>query len=420
MAPGPFETHVYSLQSAFGVSRSHGQRSGADLREEILPSNSLQGCFALEGSTAAHHLRQRHRASSVPSIPGVASGWLSGIMQPQTEHSLTMLTPDNCSTRGSTYHMSVDVCDGTMVAPSYMGLDGYQYSRDVYSSHAKYRYCVLLTPVLNTILTLSLLVSQVDGSDIPYSTLSLPTTPSSIDTQFAATPSTSYFSQPSPAIESTLPLPSTGFLRSDSRGVSGLGLDVHSMPPPFSPVPPLEHVSQSDDDMFVSEDASRPCQKPRVPRITSLLSILRNLQKHKFTVLDLLSCIIDGYGEFEGFQNALFSPRNRDALLHLFDKLYCDTKGHTILSDWMFPHSITLVQEKIHAKMEAAKPCLRMHTSEVTPAFIEGWDIHRIMDPVMHDITPTLTCIIESAGESKASRAKTKSTKSKNRATVST
>ena len=274
---------------------------------------------------------------------------------------------------------------------------------------------VPLCLVSTSILTLSSWVSHVSGSGIP-----LPTTPSSVDTPFSATPNTSYFSQPSPAIALSFPLPSLGSLQSNSQGVSGRGLDIHSVLPPFSPIPPPEHITQHDDGMFVSEDDYKPRRKPRMSRMTSLLSILRRLQQIKFTAIDLLSCIVDGQGEFEGFRNALFSPKNRDALVRLLDKLYQDTKGHPILSDWMLPHSVTLVQEKIHTEMEAAKPSLRMHMSEVTPAFIESWDIHRIMEPVTLDVTPILTSIIESAGESKASRIKSKSTKSKNRATVGT
>lgn len=61
-----------------------------------------------------------------------------------------------------------------------------------------------------------------------------------------------------------------------------------------------------------------------------------------------------------------------------------------------------------------------MNATEVSPAFIEQWDIHKIMEPLARDITPTSASITESAGESKASRAKPKFAKSKNRATVST
>jgi len=242
-------------------------------------------------------------------------------------------------------------------------------------------------------------------------------TPSSIDSRFVATPNSDYFSHTSPAMESLLQSPSLGSWKTQPWGISGCDLEVHGLSPPLFSVPPGDTI-QHNDNMMVSEDFIPRQRKPKVPRMTSLLSILRSLQARQLTVIDLLVCVIDGQGEFAGFRNALFSPKNRNALIRLFDKLYQDKKGQAIFLDWMFPHSVTLVQEKIHAEMEAAKPFLRMHTSEVTPAFIEQWDIHQIMEPVIRDITPTLTSIIGSAGESKASRAKSKSTKSKNRATV--
>ena len=81
MAPRPTETHVSSLQPAFDISRSNGQQSGVDLREERLPQNSLQGCFALEGSSAAHHLGRRHWASTAMESRCVL-GQLSATTQP--------------------------------------------------------------------------------------------------------------------------------------------------------------------------------------------------------------------------------------------------------------------------------------------------------------------------------------------------
>ncbi|KAH9009894.1 hypothetical protein EDB84DRAFT_1590991 [Lactarius hengduanensis] len=81
----------------------------------------------------------------------------------------------------------------------------------------------------------------------------------------------------------------------------------------------------------------------------------------------------------------------------------------------MSPHALRLVCEKVHVEMEAAKPHLRMHTTEVSPEFIERWDIHQIMEPLA---TPTLRSVLEAAGESKVSVAKPKSAKSKNRFTA--
>ncbi|KAH9083605.1 hypothetical protein EDB83DRAFT_2212640 [Lactarius deliciosus] len=129
--------------------------------------------------------------------------------------------------------------------------------------------------------------------------------------------------------------------------------------------------------------------------------------------------VIDGNGEFEGFHNALFLPRNRDLLTGLLDKLALDKKGWPILSDWMFPHALRLVCDKIHVEMEAAKPHLRMNMNDVSPEFIERWDIHQIMGPLSHNITPTLRSVLEAAGESKILMSRPKSAKSKNRFTAS-
>jgi hypothetical protein len=59
-----------------------------------------------------------------------------------------------------------------------------------------------------------------------------------------------------------------------------------------------------------------------------------------------------------------------------------------------------------------------MSTGNITPEFIEKWDIHQIMNPVGNNMMPMLWTVLEAAGESKASSAKPKSPKSKNRSTA--
>jgi hypothetical protein len=149
-----------------------------------------------------------------------------------------------------------------------------------------------------------------------------------------------------------------------------------------------------------------------------LLALLQEMQWIKYTVIDLLMFIIKGEDGFHGFRNALFSPRNHVSLVGLLDVLRQDEKGQHIVANWMFPHGLDLVCEKVHCEMEAAKPHLRMNTGNVTPEFIEQWDINLTMQPVADKITPTLQTILEAAGESKASRAKLKTSKSKNRSTA--
>ncbi|KAH9021890.1 hypothetical protein EDB85DRAFT_2094378 [Lactarius pseudohatsudake] len=156
-------------------------------------------------------------------------------------------------------------------------------------------------------------------------------------------------------------------------------------------------------------------RRPKSRRKASLLTILRDLQRLKLTAIDLLMAIIDGNGDFEGFRNALFSPTNRESLIGLLDRLIQDDKGRPIFEEWVFPHALRLVCKEVHVEMEAAKPHLRMYTSDVSPEFIENWDIHQIMGPLR---TPVLRSVLEAAGESKVSLAKPKSAKSKNRFTA--
>ncbi|KAH9169075.1 hypothetical protein EDB89DRAFT_2115183 [Lactarius sanguifluus] len=135
----------------------------------------------------------------------------------------------------------------------------------------------------------------------------------------------------------------------------------------------------------------------------------------RLTAVNLLMAIIDGNGEFEGFRNAFFSPKNCASLIGLLDRLIQDDKGKAIVEEWMSPHALCLVCEKVHVEMEAAKPHLRMNTTDVSPEFIEHWDIHQIMEPLA---MPILRTVLEAAGESKVSVAKPKSAKSKNRLTA--
>jgi hypothetical protein len=174
-----------------------------------------------------------------------------------------------------------------------------------------------------------------------------------------------------------------------------------------------------DMEMEPSSDPIARQQRPKLQRKDSLLMILRNLQELKFTAVDLLVAIIDGNEDFERFRNALFSPSHRTSLVGLLDRLFEDDKVRPIVSEWMSPHALGLVCDTIHVEMDAAKPHLRMNTGDISPEFIEHWDIHQIMEPVARNITPTLKSILEAAGETKASSAKPKSTKSKNRFTAS-
>ncbi|KAH9021719.1 hypothetical protein EDB85DRAFT_2152195 [Lactarius pseudohatsudake] len=146
--------------------------------------------------------------------------------------------------------------------------------------------------------------------------------------------------------------------------------------PPLTPTSPSFRSEHALDDTQDVEMNLPTCpiphqRRPKSGRRASLLTILRNLQELKFTAVDLLMAIVDGNGDFEGFRNALFSPKNCASLVELLERLIQDNKGKPIVDKWMSSHALRLVCEKVHVEMEAAKPHLWMHTTEVSPEFIE-------------------------------------------------
>jgi hypothetical protein len=103
----------------------------------------------------------------------------------------------------------------------------------------------------------------------------------------------------------------------------------------------------------------------------------------------------------------------------MLTKILTDKKGRELTRNWMLPYAIDLVSEEVHCEMEDAKPSLRMDTKDVTTEFAHSWDINQIMGHVVKKITPTWSAILDAATESKESKNKTKTAKSRNRQTVS-
>jgi hypothetical protein len=200
------------------------------------------------------------------------------------------------------------------------------------------------------------------------------------------------------------------------------GHELERLSPLDSPFPPVDfaiHLTPDVEMILPSEVISYHDQQwPKNLCKALLLALLQEMQWLKYTIIDLFTFVIDGEDEFLGFRNALFLPKNRTLFVGLLDRLFQDNKGRPIVSKWMFPHVLCMVCDWIHREMEAAKPHLCMNMGDVSPEFIEQWDIYHTMGPVASYMMPTLKTVLEAAGESKASLAKPKSAKSKNRFTA--
>jgi hypothetical protein len=123
---------------------------------------------------------------------------------------------------------------------------------------------------------------------------------------------------------------------------------------PFAPVDPTSDVEMASDSEFNPLHQRRQ----RTDRRVALLGVLQQLRKLKFTVIDILTFIINGEDSFQGYCNTLFLARHHASLIGLLERLIQDKKGGPIVTDWMFPHALCLVCKRIHVEMEAAKPQL--------------------------------------------------------------
>lgn len=169
----------------------------------------------------------------------------------------------------------------------------------------------------------------------------------------------------------------------------------------------------------ISECPIPRLREPKTARLDAALKALKYLSKNKISVTELTGLILDGEGDFLGYRNTLFAENNREPLKDVLTRVFADKKGWELTRDWMLPYAVDLVSEEVHCEMENSKPSLRMDTKEVTTEFAHSWHIDQIMGPVVEKMTPTWSAILDAATESKEAKNKTKSTRSRNRRTVS-
>ncbi|PPQ81298.1 hypothetical protein CVT24_009900 [Panaeolus cyanescens] len=210
------------------------------------------------------------------------------------------------------------------------------------------------------------------------------------------------------------PLAPQHFYQDFSTGSSSIPVYKNLARSPLSPLSP--NIPHSNSKTTPAEPTRRVYKGSKHDRI---LGIMKTLQEMKMNVLDLLLEVLiqpdDEIKEdsYKGFRNGLLSTKCHGR----FDKLLTfllENKQHELMHPWMEPHAIQFVCDKISREMEAAKPQLTMHTTDVTLKFIEEWDINQIMDGVAK-VTPTWCTILDAATEPQPSKPKAKTARSRNR-----
>jgi hypothetical protein len=80
------------------------------------------------------------------------------------------------------------------------------------------------------------------------------------------------------------------------------------------------------------------------------------------------------------------------------DIIWNEKKSKPAFETWFEENGIPHVCKLVNKEMESVKPMLKMNIKDVTPQFIEQWDVNEIMDPVAA-ATPTWSKILHAATE---------------------
>jgi hypothetical protein len=140
--------------------------------------------------------------------------------------------------------------------------------------------------------------------------------------------------------------------------------------------------------------------------------VLKILGEAWISLTSFVTAILDE-PTFANHQSAFYSELNKNRFEDFLESLWNHKKGTLRMKDWFKPHAISLMCDLVYKEMDAAKPHLYMTTNQVTPEFITNWDNNSLMEKIGKDITPTWTCILDAAMETKV--AKLKQTKSGSR-----
>ncbi|KAF8871177.1 hypothetical protein BD779DRAFT_1719284 [Infundibulicybe gibba] len=200
--------------------------------------------------------------------------------------------------------------------------------------------------------------------------------------------------------------------------LSPLSLDEHATNLPPNPLYLHDYPSPTLD-----EDVDVPRMRgPRIPQSQALPNALREaltaLKNAKITPTDFLLCLLDETdATYADYRTTFYAENNTEKLGNLMTTIWTRHKGNRIRDSCLLPLAVDLVCDTIHREMDNAKPYLRMSIKDVTPEFVENWNIHEIMGPVSQDVTPTWSAILDAATETKTAKGKTKLRNSRNRGT---
>jgi len=136
-------------------------------------------------------------------------------------------------------------------------------------------------------------------------------------------------------------------------------------------------------------------------RINEVINILHD---GRISPFDFFLELLDGTNmDFVHYRTELYKEGN-NKLAKILDAVLADTKGRRKLYQWMHPHSLDIVCNKVSEEMDTVLAKERLPSLEsITPEFIEHWHV-----PEYQENAPYLSSILSMAAETKTAKQKNK------------
>ncbi|KAK0460236.1 uncharacterized protein EV420DRAFT_1641566 [Desarmillaria tabescens] len=134
--------------------------------------------------------------------------------------------------------------------------------------------------------------------------------------------------------------------------------------------------SQTKAAEFEAQSASVLQQK-----VKKTLDFLSSID---LTLLDFFSALVSPWNSgnvFTDFQKHLFCSSSK-RFEGLLDLLWSHPKANKKFMNWMYPHGLRLVLDRVYDEMDNVKEHFSMTSSLVTPEFLSSWNIQDALSAV--------------------------------------
>ena len=153
-------------------------------------------------------------------------------------------------------------------------------------------------------------------------------------------------------------------------------------------------------------------RKPRLSTNARISEALQTLRDGRISPFDMFLKLLDpSEAEFAGYRNSLYTvPKGSkiSKLDELLEQILADPNGRTRILQWMEPHAVSFVLDKVSAKMDGIKASLHGTMDAITLDFLAVWDVNLMMAKTVERCAPVLCSILHTAAQTKRAKEKNK------------